>query len=147
MKQPALSPSPAVNRPVWRTGAAGLAYFAFVFGAGFCLALIRIPILEPRFGSRWAELVEMPFMLVAILLAARWVVRRFSVPPAAGERLGMGFLALACMLAAEFGLVLSLRGMTIGQYFATRDPVSGTAYYLALAAFALLPLALARLKP
>jgi hypothetical protein len=119
-------------------------YFALVFGAGFCLALVRIPVLEPRFGQRWAELVEMPFMLVAIVLAARWVVRRFAVPPAAAARLGMGLLALALMLAAEFGLVLSLRGMSIAQYFATRDPVSGAVYYLMLAFYALLPFLYAR---
>ena len=43
------------------------------------------------------------------------------------------------MLAAEFGLVLALRGITFAQYFATRDPVSGTAYYLMLLLFAVLP--------
>lgn len=139
-----MSPSSAEHRPVLRVLWAALAYFALAFGAGFCLAFIRIPILEPRLGARWAELIETPFMLVAILLAARGVVSRFAVPPTAGARLGMGLLALACMLIAEFGLVLALRGMTIDQYFATRDPVSGTVYYLALAVFALLPLVLAR---
>jgi hypothetical protein len=118
---------------------AGAVYFALTFGAGFCLAFIRIPFLEPRLGARWAELVEMPFMLVAIVLACRWTVRRFAIPPAAGARLVMGFSALAFMLAAEFGLVLALRGITIAQYFATRDPVSGTVYYLSLLLFAVLP--------
>jgi ABC-type iron transport system FetAB permease component len=56
----------------------------------------------------------------------------------------MGFVALAFMLIAEFGLVLSLRGMTIGQYFATRDPVSGAVYYAMLLLFALLPYLYAR---
>ena len=118
---------------------AGVAYFALAFGAGFCLAFIRIPFLEPRLGARWAELVEMPVMLAVIVWASRGMVRRFAVPPAAVPRLAMGLIALACMLAAEFGLVLALRGMTIAQYFATRDPVSGTVYYLMLLVFALLP--------
>ena len=34
----------------------------------------------------------------------------------------------------------SLRGLTLEEYFATRDPVSGTAYYLALLLLALMPL-------
>lgn len=118
---------------------AGAVYFALTFGAGFCLAFIRIPFLEPRLGPRWAELIEMPFMLAVIVLACRWTVRRFAIPPGGGARLAMGFSALAFMLAAEFGLVLALRGMTIAQYFETRDPVSGTAYYLMLLLFAVLP--------
>lgn len=118
---------------------AGIVYFALAFGAGFCLALIRIPFLEPRLGARWAELVEMPVMLAVIVLASRHVARRFALPPEAGPRLAMGFVGLGCMLAAEFGLVLALRGMTIEQYFATRDPLSGTVYYFMLLLFALLP--------
>ena len=42
----------------------------------------------------------------------------------------------------EFGLALWLRGLTIGDYLATRDPVSGTVYYLLLALFAVMPLLL-----
>lgn len=122
-----------------RCAKAGVAYFALVFGAGFLLAFIRIPVLEPRLGTRWAELAEMPVMGVAMVLAARFVVARFAIAPAAGPRLAMGVIALALLLAAEFGGVLALRGLTIADYFATRDPVSGVAYYLMLIAFALLP--------
>ena len=46
----------------------GLAYFLIVFGAGFALAFVRLPLLVPHFGVRTAELMEMPVML-AIL---RW---------------------------------------------------------------------------
>jgi hypothetical protein len=122
----------------------GALYFALVFGAGFLLGPIRILWLEPRVGTRWAELTEAPIMLVVMLLAARWTVRRFGVPRTPSDRLGMGFVALTLMLGAEFGLVLSLRGMTIEQYFATRDPVSGTVYYAMLLLFALLPYLYAR---
>jgi type IV secretory pathway TrbD component len=52
----------------------------------------------------------------------------------------MGFVALGLMLIAEFGLVLSLRGLSIKEYLATRDPVSGTVYYLLLVVFAIMPL-------
>ena len=123
---------------------AGVLYFSLVFAAGFLLGSIRVPLLEPRLGARAAELLELPVMLLAIVAAARWVLRRLAVPASAAARLAMGGIALALMLAAEFGLVLSLRGMSIEQYLATRDPVSGTAYYLSLCVFALIPLAMRR---
>lgn len=125
-----------------RALAAGAAYFAITFGARFALAFVRIPILEPRLGARWAELAELPVMLVAITLAGRWVVRRFAVPPGPADRIALGLVALALMLAAEFGLVLALRGMTITGYLATRDPVSGAAYYASLLYFAAWPVLL-----
>ena len=127
-----------------RTALAGATYFALVFGAGFLLALVRIPFLVPRIGTRAAELLEMPVMGAVMFLAARWTIRRFGLAPAAGPRLAMGAIALALILAAEFGGVLALRGMTIAGYLATRDPVSGTVYDLMLVVFALLPWGLAK---
>jgi hypothetical protein len=123
---------------------ASLLYFALVFGAGFVLGPIRILWLVPRVGTRTAELMEMPIMLAVTFLAARWTVRRLDVPPTTSSRLGMGCLALGLMLMAEFTLVLTLRGLTIREYFASRDPVSGTAYYLSLLLFAVMPLLVAR---
>ena len=55
----------------------GVVYFALVFGVGFLLGVVRVLALVPRLGERWAELAEMPLMLVAIILSARVVVRRF----------------------------------------------------------------------
>ena len=63
-----------------RTARAALAYFALVFGAGFILGSIRVPFLVPRFGERVAELIEMPFMFVIIVFAARFIVKRFALP-------------------------------------------------------------------
>ncbi len=119
---------------------AGVLYFALVFGAGFVLGPIRILWLVPRFGTRIAELMEAPIMLVVVIFAARWTVRRLAVPSTPLKRLGAGLIALALLLVAEFTLVLRLRGMTISEYFATRDPVSGTVYYVMLGVFALMPL-------
>jgi type IV secretory pathway TrbD component len=56
----------------------------------------------------------------------------------------MGCIALVLMLVAEFGFVLWIRGLSIKEYFATRDPVSGAAYYLLLMMFAIMPLIVAR---
>jgi hypothetical protein len=118
---------------------AGVLYFVLVFGTGFVLGPIRVLWLAPRVGARVAELVEAPIMLTVIVIVARWLVRRLQVPATVGSRLGMGGIALALVLAADFTLVLQLRGLTIGEYLATRDPVSGTVYYLLLALLALMP--------
>ena len=126
---------------------AGAVYFALVFGAGFALGPIRILWAVPRFGVRTAELMEAPIMLVATVLAARWIVRRFAVPPAPSRRLGVGFLALGLMLLAELTFVLRLRGLTVAGYLASRDPVSGTVYFAMLGLFAVMPLFVARGAP
>jgi hypothetical protein len=123
---------------------AGVLYFALVFAAGFALGTIRVLWIVPRWGARTAELMETPVMLGASLLAARWVVRRLGLPRAAAVRLGAGLLALGLLLLAEFGVALPLRGLTIGQYFATLDPVAGTVYFVALGVFAVMPLLVGR---
>lgn len=122
----------------------GLAYFALVFAAGFVLGAIRVPFLVPRLGVRTAELIEMPLMLVVVVLAARFIVRRFSLPAIASVRLGAGFLGLALLLAAELLLALALQDQSPGQAIASRDPVSGSVYLGMLVLFALMPLLVAR---
>ena len=123
---------------------AGVLYFALVFGAGFVLGPIRILWIVPRFGTRMAELMEAPIMLLVTILAARWIVRRFALPPSPSSRTGMGCIALGLMLVAEFTLVLWLRGLSITEYLASRDPVSGTVYYVMLVIFAIMPFLVAR---
>ena len=119
---------------------ASLVYFALTFGAGFVLGPFRILVLVPRLGARTAELIEMPVMIGITWLAARWVTQKFSVPPERGPRLSVGVMAGALLLLAEFTLVLRLRGLTLEEYFATRDPVSGIAYYAAVLLLVLMPL-------
>ena len=127
-----------------QTVKAGALYFAFVFGAGFILGTIRTLLVVPRLGTRVSELIELPIMLVVTIVAARWVVLRLALPPTLFARLGMGSIALGFMLVGEFGFVLWLRGLSIKEYLATRDPVSGTAYYAMLTVFAIVPLLAAR---
>jgi hypothetical protein len=119
---------------------AGVLYFALVFGAGFVLGTIRTQWVVLRVGTRTAELMETPIMLVVTIVTARWMVLRLAVPSAPSARLGMGCIGLALLLVAEFGLVLRLRGLSIREYLAMRDPVSGTVYYVMLAVFAVMPL-------
>ena len=123
---------------------AGVLYFTLVFGAGFALGPIRVLWLVPRVGTRTAELMETPIMLAVIILAARWIVRRLTVPPVPSKRLGIGFFALGLLLVAEFMLVLWLRGLTISEYLAGRDPVAGTVYIGMLGVFAIMPFLVVR---
>src|ERR1700687_6117661 len=122
---------------------AGVFYFAVVFGAGFLLGTVRVLIVVPRLGARVAELIELPVMLLVTIVSAKWIVRLLAVN-SNSSRLAMGALALALLLVAEFALVLWLRGLTIEEYLAGRAPVSGTAYYLMLVLFAVMPLLVAR---
>jgi hypothetical protein len=122
---------------------AAASYFALVLGTGFVLGSIRVPFLVPRLGERYAELLEMPFMFVAILMAARFVVRRFDLPARLTVRLGVGFAALALTVVAELLLATVLQDRSIMDYIASRDPVSGSVYVAMLLVFALMPAILA----
>ncbi len=119
---------------------AALVYFALVFGLGFLLGSIRVTFIVPQLGTRNAELLEMPFMLVGIFLAARFIVKQFVLPKTILAYLSVGMLALSLTLLAEILLVVVLQRGTIRQYFKSRDTVSGSAYILLLILFALMPL-------
>ncbi len=127
-----------------RTVKFGVFYFALVFAAGFALGPIRVLWAVPRFGERVAELLEAPVMLTAIVLAARWTVRRFGAPKTFHPLLGVGLVALALLLTMELTVVLTLRGLTLSEYLRSRDPVAGGVYVLLLTLFAMMPLLLGR---
>jgi hypothetical protein len=84
--------------------------------------------------------METPIMLVVTILAAWWIVRRLAMVPKPSSRLGMGCVGLGLMLVAEFTLVFWLRGLSISEYLASRDPVSGPVYYMMLGVFCIMPL-------
>ncbi|MFO1353095.1 MAG: hypothetical protein U1F68_21425 [Gammaproteobacteria bacterium] len=123
---------------------AGVYYFAIVFGAGFVLGFIRVLWVVPRLGARTAELLEALPMLIVIFLAARWITGRFAAQPGAPPWLAVGGIGLICLLIAEFTVILWLRGLTLKEYFANRDPVAGAVYLALLGVFALMPLLVAR---
>lgn len=85
----------------------------------------------------------MPFMFVVILLAARFVIRRFAIPPSMLARLGTGLLALGLLLAAELLLAVVLQDRSLTDYVTSRDPVSGSAYLAMLVLFAVMPILVA----
>lgn len=123
--------------------AAGL-YFALVFGAGFVLGTIRVLLIVPIVGTRTAELLEAPLMLIVVIVSARWVVRYLDVRPTAASRLGMGGMALTMVLMLDFTVVLWIRGLSFSQYTEAFDPVAGTAYFVMLGVFSVMPFLIVR---
>ncbi|MDP2196203.1 MAG: hypothetical protein Q8J72_09490 [Rhodocyclaceae bacterium] len=123
-----------------------MAYFSLAFGAGFIMGAIRVPFLVPRLGERSAELIEMPFMLVVIVLAARFITQRFALPAITLVRLSTGLVALALLIAAELMLAVALQDRSLGDYVSSRDPVSGSVYLAMLVLFAAMPLLISRLR-
>lgn len=126
---------------------AASAYFGIVFGVGFLLGAIRVPLLVPRIGERYAELAEMPLMFMAIFLAAGYVLSRFWRIRTPGACFLVGFIALAMLVLAEllFAVVMADRG--VGAYIASRDPVSGSVYLGMLVLFAVMPALRRKVKP
>jgi len=119
-------------------------YFAIVFGVGFVLGPIRILWLQPRLGARMAELIEAPFMLMAIVLAGRWVGRRLCAHDSAAARVAVGVLAAGLVLVADLAVGVGLRGMSAAEVFLGRDPVSASFYYALVGWMAVAPWAIAR---
>jgi hypothetical protein len=116
-----------------------------VFAVGFVLGIVRTLWLVPRIGVRWAELLEIPVMLLVIYWAARWVSRRFRFADHRRPvQAGVGLVGLLFLVGAELGLAFQLGGQSPVEYIASRDPVSGTAYALSLVLFVLMPTLLTR---
>ena len=116
----------------------GAIYFGLVFGVGFLLGTVRVMWLVPEVGERVAELFEAPLMLVAIVLSARYVTRRFP-SSRDSDYLVSGVFAFVLLVAVEFSVVLGLRGLTITEYVAGRDPIAGVVYVSMLIVFAVMP--------
>jgi hypothetical protein len=132
----------AVGQSPMRVATFAVVYFAAVFAVGFVLGALRVTVVVPAVGERIAELAEMPFMITASVMVAWRLVRRWRL--GVGAAIVGGVLALALLLGAELGLVFTLRDMTLHQYLASRDPVSGAAYVVALCVFMLAPAGAAR---
>ncbi len=123
---------------------AGTAYFLWVFAAGFTLGVLRELWLAPWLGARAAELAEMPVMWLVIVLSARWAVGRFALSATVPTRVAIGIVAVGWILLAEITLVLGLRGLTLMEYLAGRDPLTGGLYAASLTLMLVMPWLLGR---
>ncbi len=103
---------------------AGAVYFLVSLGAGFTLEYIRLELVALHFSERLAEILEIPTVLLATMIGARWAVDRLTLPPLPGVRLGVGFVALGLALITQFMVVLPIRGLSSTEYLAGQDPIS-----------------------
>src|ERR1700694_2821521 len=122
-----------------RVTLAMLLYFGVVFAVGFLLGPFRVWWLEPRFGPIIATACEAPFMLLAILVAARWVPRVMNIrrDPKTLVLIGIGSLVL--LQIADFAIGFWLRGITPKEQFVQLLTWQGNIYAALLAMFAIMP--------
>ncbi len=122
---------------------AGVAYVLTVFAAGFALGAIRVTFITPTTGPLAAVLIELPFMLMASWLAARWLIRAMQVPGTVAARVMMGSTAFVLLMVIE-----TLFGLAFGRSLASqlgdlRQP-AGLAGLAGQMVFALMPALLLR---
>ena len=84
----------------------GVIYFLLVFAVGWILGPTRELWAVPHFGRVAAILSEAVIILIAMIVAARWVIRRFNVPQVLGATLSMGLIATGLLFPAEIAGVV-----------------------------------------
>jgi hypothetical protein len=127
-----------------RITAAAALYFAIVFGVGFILGPIRVLWLEPRIGPLLATACEAPFLLAAMVVAARWVPRVTRLEKGLASLVVMGLGALFLQQIADFAVGIGLRGLSASQQLGHFATPQGLIYALLLVAFAAIPFLLNR---
>jgi hypothetical protein len=127
-----------------RIAAAALLYFAIVFGVGFILGPIRMLWLEPRLGPVLATACEAPFLVVAMIVAARWVPRSTRLDKGLASLVLMGLGALLLQQIADFAVGIGLRGLSAPEQLANFATPQGFIYAALLLAFAAMPALLNR---
>jgi len=117
----------------------GALYFLVTLGSGFVLEVIRLQVVALHIGEKIAGMLEIPNILLATIIGARWAVDRFSLPPLPGIRLGVGLIALVLWLIGEWAIVLPLHGLSLNEFFASREPLIGIVPNGALAVLVVMP--------
>lgn len=118
---------------------AGTVYFLITIGAGFVLEVIRFQVLALHISERFAEMMEIPNVLLATMIGARWVIDRFILPPLPGIRLGVGLVALSLMIVIEWTVLQTLQSLAVAGYITPEDAVLSTLPIGALGVFTVMP--------
>lgn len=126
-----------------RIALAALSYFVLVFAAGFVLGPIRVLWLEPWIGPVGAVLVEAPFLILAMVAAAR-LITGWRAIPSGPPRLVMGAWAFGFLAMTEIAGAALLRGMPPAVYLGQFTTVAGFVSAALFVLFALAPWLLAR---
>lgn len=118
---------------------AGVIYFLLVFAVGWVLGPIRELWAVPHLGRVAAMLSEAVIMLLAMIVAARWVIRWFDVPRTLLATISMGPVALALLAPAEIAGVVWVRGLSLQGYFASFLTAPGVISLVMFLLFAAMP--------
>ncbi|KAK3312962.1 hypothetical protein B0H66DRAFT_383683 [Apodospora peruviana] len=130
-------------------------YFGLTFLAGFICGCIRVPFIEPLIGARYAQLIEMPIMFLAVWRAADvgvselhrhvlWTTQggKKRHMPIAMSAFLVGLLALVQLLAAEVVLYVLLnrsQGKTAWDWVGEMDGAVKVVFFGILSVMPLLP--------
>lgn len=125
---------------------AAVVYFAVVFGIAFLLGVVRVLVVAPRVGPLAAVMIETPLVLIVSWIAARECVARFRIPPTARDRLTLGLVAFALLMAVELALSVLAFGLTPAEHFAAWATPAGALGLSAQMVFALIPWVQTRLR-
>ena len=123
---------------------AGILYFVLVFAAGWVMGPIREFWLIPRIGQRAGLLTEIPLMVLAMIFAAWWTIRRLRVRSSITTRAAMGLVALALLLIAEAAGVRWVRHLSWEAYMARFDLLTGSITALSFLLYAAMPMLVKR---
>jgi hypothetical protein len=118
---------------------AGLVYFLLVFAVGWILGPIRELWAVPHSGRMAAMLSEAVIMLIAMIVAARWVIRRFDVPRTLPATISMGLIAIGLLFPAEIAGVVWVRGLSLREYLASFVTSPGVISLLTFLVFGAMP--------
>jgi hypothetical protein len=122
-----------------RTLKAGVIYFLLVFVVGWILGPIRELWAVSHFGRLAATVSEAVIMLSAMMVAARWVIRRFEVPQTLSATLSIGLIAIGLLFPAEIAGVVWVRGLSLRGYLASFVTGPGVISLLMFLVFGAMP--------
>jgi hypothetical protein len=128
-----------------RTLKAGVIYFLLVFAVGWVLGPIRELWVVPRFGRMIGVFLEAPIMLIAMIISARWVIRRFDVPGTLRTTISMGLVAVGILAVAEIAGVLWARLLSLQEYLGSLAAAPGVISLLMFLLFAAMPTLVTRI--
>lgn len=122
-----------------RTLKAGVIYFLLVFAVGWIMGPIRELWAVPHFGPTLGLLLEAVIMLIAMIISARWIIRRFHVPRTRPVTISMGPVALGLLVPAEIAGVLWVRGLPLKECLASFVNTPGVIPLVMFLLFAAMP--------
>ena len=118
-----------------------LIYWACIFALGFALGTLRVLWGAQAIGETGFLSIEVPTLLGASALAARWLLRRNEISEL-GDAFLMGAVAYALLMAAEFALASGFSGLGAREWLTQAWSMPHMIGSLGQTAFGLMPVML-----